>query len=410
MIKSFTFFLLANTEASNTKTDIQKTKLCKSSPEDQNNERRGTTALLVNHEDNEQQMKYIEKVMVSVHRGASDVKKLVQEPAKTTVETNELSSTPVTKFSKHNRSVSGNNGLTGSELVPTHEMSKEDSSLVYSNLRMNITNDTSGGRFSYPASTSSKLVRSGSGNQDGSNSLKSVSTRGITTHEARVARSKPQERALNVNKNWGHVVEEFAVKNDTETTHFVNEETNNIDDAGDELLQLIEDQIQRTDTPQQPQPEDLSTPNQEDKPWKHKQFILEESSSLLNSSHANAVGPTLVHTTSLEVDMTDGNRRGKPPDVEGTIQNHVLRPYAGLCCILSSHAVAHCPLLFYICCTSLPHTVPHHTILYHVMPYVSMKHQTAPCHNIPCCFLSFHTVDYHLIYDISHRSSARLTI
>ncbi|XP_028406751.1 microtubule-associated protein futsch-like [Dendronephthya gigantea] len=315
-----------NMKTSSSKTDIQKTELSKSSQEDENKTRRGTTAFLVNHEDKEQQMKYVEKVMVSVHRGASDVKKLVREPTETTAESNELSSAPVSKFSNHVRSSSGEEGLT-------HQMSKED-----------IAKDMSEGRFSYPASMSSKSARPGSGNhvQDDSNSLNIVSTLGVTSEEAKVARSsaekdviktvrkqeRSQERAL---KNSGHVVEEFAVKNEAETTHFANEETNNIDDAGDELLQLIEDQIAFQDTPKQLQPEDSSTPIQDDKPGKHKLSIDEESSLLLSSSREGAITPILVRTASLEVDKTDGAGRGRPLDAEekkrlGASQNPTTTP------------------------------------------------------------------------------------
>ena len=357
-----------------------------SSQKDQNatehNPARGTTAFLVNHEDinKEQQLKYIEKVMVSVRRGASDVKKVVRESTDTpNVESSELYSRPGLE---HVRTSSGeDNGNRNSKVVRTHEMPAEETNLARSSPERGFGNGITSIQSSSPVSKPLGHGRSSSGEGNG----KMILTHDVASEDARFARSSPgkndgkgetkqdKTRILNVDEDWGHVVEEFVVKNKEETTNALNEESHDIgNDSGDELLQLLEEEIDLENTPKQP--EDTSTPIQDVKTGNSTKSSRGDSP---NSQFNGTAGgsQTLIHTTnkSVEVvDNTDGPRFGKSFDVEG-IEYSMSR---NTCYIITLH-----------------HTVPYHSIPYHITPCHTIPYHTIPYHTIP-----YHTIPYHTMF------------
>ena len=273
----------------------------------------------------QQQLKFVEKVMVSVHRGASDVKRLVQETTEISkAESSDLYSLPVSKPLEDVRLSSGeDDGTRNSKMVLTREMPVEEATLTRSSPEKHFGNGLTSDQSSSPVSRPLQHVRSSSREDKG----KMVLTHDAPAENARLARLSPEKnirttkqdktRVLNRNEEWRHVVEELAIKNTAETTNASNEKNNN--DSGDDLLHLIEEQMDEETTRKHLQPEDSSTPIQDDNTGKRTKSVHDDSTNSLFSSNVSG-SQALIRTTtkSLEVvDKTDGPRFGKSLDVEG---------------------------------------------------------------------------------------------
>ena len=327
--------------------------------------------------------------MVSVRRGASDVKKVVRESTDTpNVESSELYSRPGSKFLEHAQTSSGNdNGDMNSKVLSTHEMPAEEANLARSSPESGFGNGITSIQSSSPVSKPLGHGRSSSGEGNG----KMILTHDVASEDAKFARSSPgnnggngvtkqdKTRILNVDEDWGHVVEEFVVKNKEETTNALNEESHDVgNDSGDELLQLLEEEIGLENTPKQP--EDTSTPIQDVKTGNSTKFSRGDSpKSQFNSTAGGS--QTLIHTTSKSVevvDNTDGPRFGKSLDAEGMEYSLSRKPYH----IIPYHTIPY-------------HTIPYHTIPYHTIPYHTIPYHTIPYHTIPYHTIPYHTIPYH---------------
>lgn len=275
-----------------------------------------TTAVLMKDDDMNQQLKYVEKVMVSVHRGASDVKRLVRESTETNEEFNDLHSVPVSKPLQHVRQSSREDNTDRSSRVQvTHEIPGGEEKVVRS-MEKNLRNDMTSSEISLiPRRKPSEHSRSGS--IDDSCQSKISSTRVMPVENAGIARSSPERnlrkaitkqdtlRTLKMNEGWGEVVEEFLVTNKTETTNT----SNNVKKRhGDELFEFIEEQLVLEKTP-----EDSSTPVQNEN-------IEGRSKSGHNSPNSSFSNTAVTHARSKSLEMvgkTDGTRFGTFADVQG---------------------------------------------------------------------------------------------
>ncbi len=90
----------------------------------------------------QQQLKFVEKVMVSVHRGASDVKRLVRESTEISkAESSDLYSLPVSKPLEDVRRSSGeDDGTRNSKMVLTREMPVEQATFTRSSPEKHLGN------------------------------------------------------------------------------------------------------------------------------------------------------------------------------------------------------------------------------------------------------------------------------
>ena len=263
------------------------------------------------------QVKYVEKVMVSVHRGASAVERLVQDYTDTSSIASDLYSFPVPKHSQHGRRSSGHVDVKrNAKVAVTREMAKKD-----------LGNGATGGKSSSPVSQPWQHVRSGSGEDN----AMTIITRGqklprFSSEKNYGARKEEKTQAVNMSEGWGNVIEEFVIKNTAETTSTSNEERTNVSDSG--RIQLHEERMSVENTPTQLQPEDSSTPIQDDYTGKRTKFIQDDSSNSLSTRPAAAAGS---HTLSPNVvDKTDGN---KSFNTEG--KSHI-----------TSYHVFHIPFIF----------------------------------------------------------------
>ena len=278
--------------------------------------------LTKDEEDTEQQLKYVEKVMVSVHRGASDVKRLVQE---SNAQSSDVHSTPVSTPLLHSRQSSGESydGQT-SRVDLTREMSGAEKKVVCP-VEKNLQNDIASDEPSFSRHRPCyKLEHNRTGSRDDDSRSKVILTREMPPENARLARLSPErnfrsgitnqdkKRVLKMNGDWGEVVEEFLITNKTETRPSDVRKRH-----GDELFEFIEEQLVLEKTSEQLQPADSSTPIQGEN---MKNRSKSGHHDFTNSSFSSTSRTT---SKSLEmVDKTDGERLGTPADVEGNVQKY----------------------------------------------------------------------------------------
>ena len=323
----------------------------------------------------QQQLKYVEKVMVSVHRGAGEVERLVQDSAETSsvVESSDLYSCPAPKPLEHVRQSSRNvdrNRYTN--VVPTRGAAGQQASITHSSAKTGFGSGPTSDKSSSPVSKSWQHVCSGSGEDD----AKIVVTRDVPAKrlpplnpEKNYAATKQDKtQVAGMNEDWGHVIEELVIKNTAETTNALNNETNAVDDRG--RTQLSQEQVSLGTT--QVHPKDSPTP------------IQYSRNSLVSNSGGTSQTWIRNSSKSLEVvDRTDGN---KSLDVQG-INTVCQILYVKKC--LSCDDIPHHTIPY--------HTIPYHTVPYHTIPYHAIPYHTMPCHTIPCHTIPYHAMPYHTI-------------
>ena len=251
-------------------------------------------------EDINQQLKYVEKVMVSVHRGASDVKRMVRESTETNVEYNDLHSVQVSEPLQHVRQSSGEGSSDQSSRVElTHEIPGSEEKVVCF-IEKNLRNEMTSGEISFSGRKPSELNRSGS--RDDNSKSKFASTRKLPVQNAGIARSSPERnfknkitkedksQVLKMNEDWGDVVEEFLITNSTETTNTSNDVKKR---HGDELFEFIEEQLVLEKTP-----DNSSTPIQNEN-------FENRSKSSHNSPNSSTVGELVKSAKILGMLITD---------------------------------------------------------------------------------------------------------
>ena len=249
---------------------------------------------------NKQQLKYVEKVMVSVHRGASEVERLVRDSTETSsiVESSDLYSCPVPKHLEHvGQSSTSVDENRNTNVVPTRGAAERQATITHSSAKTGFGNGPTSDKSSPPVSKLWQHVRSNSGEDE----AKIVVTRDVPAKRlpplnpaknyAVTKRDKTQ--VANVNEGWGHVIDELVIKNTAETTNALNNETNAVDDS--KRIQLNEEEVNEETTLKQLQPNDSSTP------------IQDSPNSLLSNSGGTSQTLNCSSSKSLEVvDRTDG--------------------------------------------------------------------------------------------------------
>ena len=275
--------------------------------------------LTKDEEDTDQHLKYVEKVMVLVHRGASDVKRLVQE---SNAQSSDVHSTPASTPLLHSRQSSGESyDGQSSRMDLTREMSGAEKKVVRP-VEKSLQNDITSDESSFSGRRPSEHNRTGS--RDDDSRSKVILTREMPAENAMITRLSPErnfrsvitnqdkKRVLKMNGDWGDVVEEFLITNKTETTSSDVKKRH-----GDELFEFIEEQLVLEKTSEQLQPEDSSTPIQDEN---MKNRGKSGHHDFTNSSFSSTSRTT---SKSLEmVDKTDGGRLGTRADVEGNVQKY----------------------------------------------------------------------------------------
>ena len=190
------------------------TKYPKSTEKDitKNKSVQGSTTFVEKTEDvkKEQELKYTEKVMVSVHRGAGDVKKIVRESIDP--KSSDLLSVPGSNSLKHSLGSSGENS-SRNKMVLTHEVPVKKTGLDHSSREKNFEN-------------------------------------GMTKQD--------ETQSLKLKGDWRQLNEEFVVKHKAETTNA------SVEVKDKEIGMFSQDEIDGEKSFHLLQPKDSSTPVQDD--------------------------------------------------------------------------------------------------------------------------------------------------
>lgn len=235
---------------------------------------------ILNHGDKEKELQYVEKVMVSVHRDASDaIKSLVQDSAKKfNLESRDLQSLPAS-----------------TPLQDVQSSPSENNS--------NFVNGKLSEQTSTPASTPFQCIQPGSGKENRKLSWTTQDTKvahlGYERNSGNITSKYDESRVLNqeTNSDWDHVVKELHTR-DKSTKTFSEEKVKN-KDSGDDLQQFLEE-LADLDTSKQLQAKDMSTSIEDDKTESsHGYSFRSHSNKTANASNA-------VHGRSKSLEVVVG--------------------------------------------------------------------------------------------------------